>query len=529
MAVHGFCRAGKGEAMKLLIVDDEQLTREGLIASIDWEQLGITRIFQADDGVNGLQIARQEKPEIILCDVRMPRMDGIHMVERLETFLPDAAVVFMSGYSDKEYLKAAIKLKAVNYVEKPLDPGEIREAVMEARERFAQKLRTRRNEAFHSVGTASALALALTRPYKEQREVIAGLTEDLGLRLASGTAFTTYLAELETEVDAGAMDPLRERLEQFLGRQRLQMLYAFKHDRYQVFHIYGAAPSKTVLNGLDRYLAEEYAAFGAFFIARGETVLGISRAYQSYTCAVALMQSSFFFGLGQVLTPDIEAGERPLALPADAAAIFSRTLLDKDQAACKLLLDQIFSAFHHRRDAFPHQAKDLYYKLFMALQESRQKLKLSPDAVVGAPQSIMEYLERCFTLEELHSTLTGGVDSLFQAAVSQMPEDATVLLIKDFIGRNYSDDTLSVREISEHVNLSASYVCTYFKNETGQTLNQYLTAYRIEKAKQLLSDPRYQIADISSKVGYSNGNYFGKSFKKLVGLSPSEYRERMLQ
>lgn len=60
--------------MKLLIVDDEELTRTGLISSIDWDSLGITEILQADDGVNGLEMARLHKPEIILCDVRMPRM-----------------------------------------------------------------------------------------------------------------------------------------------------------------------------------------------------------------------------------------------------------------------------------------------------------------------------------------------------------------------------------------------------------------------------------------------------------------------
>ena len=70
--------------MKLLIVDDEELTRTGLISSIDWDSLGITEILQADDGVNGLEMARLHKPEIILCDVRMPRMTGIAMLERLE-------------------------------------------------------------------------------------------------------------------------------------------------------------------------------------------------------------------------------------------------------------------------------------------------------------------------------------------------------------------------------------------------------------------------------------------------------------
>lgn len=91
--------------MKLLIVDDEELTRTGLISSIDWDSLGITEILQADDGVNGLEMARLYKPEIILCDVRMPRMTGIAMLERLEKFLPDSIPIFMSGYSDKEYRK----------------------------------------------------------------------------------------------------------------------------------------------------------------------------------------------------------------------------------------------------------------------------------------------------------------------------------------------------------------------------------------------------------------------------------------
>lgn len=128
----------KENVMKLLIVDDEELTRTGVIASIDWKSLGIDEVFQADDGVNGLETARIHKPEIILCDVRMPRMDGITMLERVENFLPDSDPIFMSGYSDKEYLKAAIKLKAVNYIEKPLNPVEIQAAVKDFHDQVEQ-------------------------------------------------------------------------------------------------------------------------------------------------------------------------------------------------------------------------------------------------------------------------------------------------------------------------------------------------------------------------------------------------------
>ncbi len=78
------------------------------------------------------------------------------------------------------------------------------------------------------------------------------------------------------------------------------------------------------------------------------------------------------------------------------------------------------------------------------------------------------------------------------------------------------------------MHLSSTYICTLFKNETGVTLNQYITLFRMDKAKELLSDPKNKIADISAKVGYSDGNYFGKSFKKAVGMTPGEYRAKMI-
>ncbi len=89
------------------------------------------------------------------------------------------------------------------------------------------------------------------------------------------------------------------------------------------------------------------------------------------------------------------------------------------------------------------------------------------------------------------------------------------------------NETLSVKDISDHVFLSTSYVCTFFKNETGQTLNQYLTEYRMEKAKQLLSDPRYKITDISSRVDTVTEIISAKVLRSIQVFSPSEYREKM--
>ena len=169
----------------------------------------------------------------------------------------------------------------------------------------------------------------------------------------------------------------------------------------------------------------------------------------------------------------------------------------------------------------PNQIRDLYYQLFNTLSASRKKNQLETE-LHEKQDLIVDTLNNAFTYEELHKALKEKTAQYFEDAKNSQPENSTIFMIKDYISRNYMNDTLSVKDISGHVYLSASYVCTFFKSETGQTLNQYLTEYRMEKAKQLLSDPKYKISEISSKVGYTDGNYFGKSFKKYSGFSPSE-------
>ncbi|MEY8356068.1 response regulator [Lachnospiraceae bacterium 54-53] len=518
--------------MKLLIVDDEELTRIGLISSIDWESLGIFQLFQAEDGISGLRIAKEVKPEIVLCDVRMPRMDGIRLVERLEKLLPNSAFIFMSGYSDKEYLKAAIRLKAVNYVEKPLDPAEVKCSVKDAWHSVRQNMKTVKNELFYSRGTASSFAAALTRPYKDSRETISALAGELGLKITPHSSFTSFVVKLEqSQADLSHMDHMLTDLEAILSHSSMKVFYVSKYIQYHIFHLLSPAlPSRGSLERIGTFLKNCFDRTCAFHISRGETYTGIGKAYESYASAVSLMQSSFFFDSGTLFTSEIitaGSGNRPEGIPDNRyVCLLSEALLSKDRNTGRELLLRLYEDFYRRNDVFPHEARDLYYKLLMTLEDCRQQLRLAP---AMEPENAMKLVESCFCFSQLHQRLVQKTELLFEAAQTRMPENSTVFLIKDYIHSHYGDESLSVRDIGSQVFLSASYVCTYFKNETGQTINQYLTDFRMKKAKELLADPRYQIADISSRVGYSNGNYFSKSFKKLTGLSPSDYREKMLR
>jgi len=97
--------------------------------------------------------------------------------------------------------------------------------------------------------------------------------------------------------------------------------------------------------------------------------------------------------------------------------------------------------------------------------------------------------------------------------------------IKEYVRNNYSKG-LTLEEIAESVYLSPYYISRLFKEEQGITIMDYLTKVRIEEAKKFLRNPKYNIDEISEKIGYNDPSYFSKVFRRQVGLSPTQFRQK---
>ena len=117
--------------LNILIVDDEKKTRDGLIKHIPWTKLGNFTLYEAENGLQAIEKAKETHPDIVISDIRMPKMDGIEFAKQLRELYPQCKIIFFSGYSDKEYLKSAISLKAISYIEKPMDIDEISAVIKE--------------------------------------------------------------------------------------------------------------------------------------------------------------------------------------------------------------------------------------------------------------------------------------------------------------------------------------------------------------------------------------------------------------
>lgn len=519
--------------MKLLIVDDEKLTRDGLVNSIDWKQLGISDVAQADDGLCGYELARSFRPDIVLSDVRMPRMSGIEMAEKLQMHNPDISIIFMSGYSDKEYLKAAIKLKAVSYVEKPIDLEEIREAVRQACQNV---------EAVREAAGIKALSISLSRSALAARLAMAPRADEPKVKWEEmefyfpadkHTPFFTFLIQFYhiNDMQSGLGDLTESYIAQVLEKSHLNEIHAVRQGNLFFYHVWG----------FKRYSNKEKDMLGSrledalkplalhYHIVFGKNVEGMEEIHNSYNSAVIELQNSFFSpdNTHRIYEHRDTYGVFHDLTELDMENQLGEYLLHREEEESIALLQGMVEQLTAMQNVLPNQVKDLYYKLFGIVRESYRALRVQAMDVKESDHSLWGSLSSCESVYELHELLKEQVSRFYSAAKDSGEENSAVYLMKQFIADRYQDESLSVKDISAHVMLSSSYVCTIFKNDTGMTLNQYLTEYRIERAKKLLADPRYKIIDISAKVGYSDGNYFGKIFKRVCGMSPSEYREKI--
>ena len=134
-------------------------------------------------------------------------------------------------------------------------------------------------------------------------------------------------------------------------------------------------------------------------------------------------------------------------------------------------------------------------------------------------------LEQAVTALRRRMEADSGEAALALPELRKGDKSKYVLEAMDFIGRHYSDPSISIGLIAQHLGISEGHLSHLFKKETDYTLLNYLTRYRIHKAMELLKDCRVKVYEVAEQVGYRDITYFSATFKKLVGVSPSEYQD----
>ena len=122
--------------IKVLVVEDEELIRRGIVLTVDWASLGCVVAGEASNGEEGLELAEKCGPALIITDLKMPKMDGIEMLRRLRERGSTAQVIILTAYDTFQYAQSALRLGAADYLLKPFRDGELEQAISRLRPRL---------------------------------------------------------------------------------------------------------------------------------------------------------------------------------------------------------------------------------------------------------------------------------------------------------------------------------------------------------------------------------------------------------
>ena len=535
---------------RVLIVDDEEEIRAGMVRKMDWTALGFEIVGEAENGADALEVAESTQPDVIMTDIRMPFMDGLEFLEKVTQFLPTVKVIVFSGFEDFEYAQRAIRLGVEEYILKPVSASQLEESLHKLREKMDGELEKRRDVA--TLRRAYQDSLPLLRQQFMARVIEGWLDEaEISIKLEQYHVHLTqkYRAVILFGTDNIALELEKENV--FAGKEELipisikqsaDTIISSKHDVYTF--IYGvflvaiiAFDRKQELSNIYQEVNEVCreskttigidvtAGIGGIYTYYKELNYSYQEAQEAWEHATMFKQENeytvYFQDIAAVTTVKHKQMED----------IDERLLLQwiKNNDATKIreYFEMIFEKLKQIRLPF-YEYQTYVLEILSIILRVANTFKIDPSAIWGVEKN---YLTTVFKQHSLEIMCEWFIQSCKKIGakiqeVNRDPGQTLVEKAKTYVEEHYSDSNLSVEAMCDELHVSPAYFSTLFKRETKMNFITYVTDIRVERAMKLLdttSDKTYMIAE---KVGYTESNYFSYVFKKKVGVTPSKYRNR---
>lgn len=521
--------------IKAIIVEDEDITRNGLINHIPWDDLGIEVLKAAENAENALVLCEDFKPDIIISDIKMRGMNGVEMCAELKKRYPDAQIIYISAYTDKEYLKAAIEQGVVHYVEKPISPIELIDAVKRAAGRVLEIVEQRKlknNYVMNLDGMKSKVLRSLlisdySNDNLENDLLASGLfsSDKQGMRILilHSSAKIINFKRLKNE--------LIHNLEHICGRYDITYFIDLLDITNIVVVLKGLeedlSKDSSIAKEIQSYLSNVRFEGIDFFLAIGDLRRLPMELSKSYQMALIALKSLSFKGFGSYAYYDESINDCYFKLEEDYTSRLLRSLTNSDYEEVSNILDGLSTMLIESKTVLNPSVRNAYYNIDLCILHAEKSYMLNHhNGLEDTPELRSKQIESAETLVELNEYIKNHAMKVISNLKQEILYSSTIHQILEIIHKEYGDTNLSINTLAERVYLTPTYLAGLFKKETGKTIGQYLTGFRLEKAKQLLIEKQYKLYNIANLVGYCDANYFAKIFKRQFEITPSEYREK---
>lgn len=498
-------------SINLLLADDEYFIRQRLKKIIPWTALNLNFVGEAENGQEVLDAFKKHTIDILILDIKMPKMTGIQAAEYIHTNYPMVKIIILSGYNDFEYARTAMHYGVTDYLLKPVDEISLKVSLEDCIKKInAANLQHMKMQKYYHYEKCTALAnvqngtldiASLYSDYPEFKQITHSLY--IGIYIFDETEETIHLF----------VNHLREARLQCEYSQETEYIYVV-----QIFFISGQT-----LQIADNILAEfAQNERQGFFLSAGNQ-FPLSENWQPHYKQLldSLNQRYFSKGIHSVSmyeppTESIYIAELPKI--RQNVTLF---LNNQDEQGFCSYVEELFDFLAI------HQNSNYLYSLVMELFMTYHIYYHVPK---NQSQNISEFissiLDEEYILENLkNTTVQYGLQCIKNADAS--PSDVALSKkLMTYIQEHYKVPDLTVAKLADVYQLNPSYMGTIFKKVNNLSILQYITNVRMEISKLLLESNQYKIAEIAEMVGYSDVFYFSKRFKKSYGCSPKDYALR---
>lgn len=534
--------------MKALIVDDEKHVREAIQLLADWSSHGITEVVEASDGEEAVEIIRQQSPQIVMTDMRMPRKDGAELLTWLQSHTPDIKVLVISGYDDFDLVRHAIRHGGMDYILKPVEPGALNEALGKAAAAWQSE------EDHRQQVNRMNIQMNQMKPLYDDRlltDLVSGhrnnemfLTELQERSLIPRTATRFAVAVLsDAQFDKGLPLKFHNRrhllsfaliniCSELLRGKGIAIRNINKADEIVVLYWDESVPLSSVIYQINDGIYDTLHRRVHFGLSQPRQ--GITEIPRAYAEAVnrlwnrnLLGNPSYLHEAGTSDTPRIQSLRNTAQEEKFRLAALSGSAEQMEAEADHWITEVFSSGFLSPEQLVrwndewewmqDHWAEPDLSSAQKTVEEYEAQISSSP-----LPLNEFGLLSRDSWRDQIVSRLHAASRVLTQMHAK---ENHAVHDIARFLEQHYSEE-ISLQDIASRFFLSREYISRKFKQEFGVTLMDYLIDIRIEKAKLLLMNPHLRITHVAEMVGYQDEKYFSKVFKKLEGRTPNEYRKK---
>lgn len=518
--------------LSVVIVDDEALSRMELKSMLNWEKEGFRLSGEAENGKAGLEAILQNKPDIVITDIKMPVMDGLEMIRLARSQYDGARYIILSSYEEFALLKTAMRYGVADYLIKlELTPDILKKTLFGIRDAL---LRER-----DGVGGRDVILPASEAARMLRKTLVSRCTDD---------GFAQVLKLANPSIDPGRLSCIAVRFSlprktaAFHDEDRRTMEMAAHSIVSDIVKPYYAGVSFLADTGLCLFVYTP-TGDGGRAVEMGEVIINMLRQYFNMASAVGLAGNEggagdiagimedairatdevFYFGYGKVL----RAGESErLFADGPPAAEWSEPLLRalelRSGDGIRTAFDTMLSFLSGQR---PPTKAEAFGLCFSAVGLTLSALKKDSGSKGFFEENLYEIIGEIETLSELRNWLDSfrsSILELFDSIPEKTGDDYIVTAAKRYIMENRRSP-VNLNDVAEHLSISTGYLSSVFKRKANMGFVEYVTKVRMSEAKSLLLSGSYKIYEVSGLVGFEDPSYFIKTFHKCIGLTPKEY------